>query len=791
MPRPKKIDKQRKEDVVPDLRQDREEFLRMFEKPTQIYRFLRARHCISPTFLHRSLLYMLKRNSRTHARRQKFKVGDMLEACITKQSTDKLLPQQQYDQLKILVLGFCIDPGVRSENNVGRKFSSLETQVSLRKTHRCRRKDGESSHTEELVGITDTPINPRNVDAYEEDPLYLSTTHMYQTGDGTSVKNYSLVFRVYESNDNESESESDFSDSDNSDNWSDGPGGRKRKRKEDDPAGISLKNLTTGTRRRRTIHDDDKQDDDDDEEPVNGSSKKFKKNHNEKSCTLTTNAVYEAELVMFNSEKQLLLSDGEYELSLTRTKSEGVGRKRNATWEALDGGRDIELLSTMNSAPVLKFKLCWSANEKPGPLSASENGDTKNATSDEPETKRMRRRPSVKTNAASETNGDTDKPNTLPVELVEYRKSKLQSATFPKGDRDEDSVMSEDKVLVYYQFIYNSETQQQTEAREDLFCPWCQLNCMTLYGLIKHLKLCHPRFNFTYSPQQHGSCIEVSVNECYDGSYCGNPQFIFAQPGMAFSRRGPVHRIEVTDTLVYRPRRERRCANLALAELLEKEENDASPTAHYTAGHHRLYFHSRNAVPIRPCEFEGDSEDEADPDWLRAYTKRMLDEFTDVNEGEKPVMKLWNLYIMKNWWGCIADAQLFSSCRTFLDLYGPLIARHSLRNNLLLHFVTLVDFGVLKASALISLMEHFDHVASTVTPISPKRELADDIAQADMELQLLPALPDQPRAGSRAKRVSVGDTKMGSMDFYEHNMSSQVDRLHAIINHAETKPQSQ
>jgi polycomb protein SUZ12 len=26
----------------------------------------------------------------------------------------------------------------------------------------------------------------------------------------------------------------------------------------------------------------------------------------------------------------------------------------------------------------------------------------------------------------------------------------------------------------------------------------------------------------------------------------------------------------------------------------------------------------------------------------------MIDEFTDVNEGEKEVMKMWNLHIMKN-----------------------------------------------------------------------------------------------------------------------------------------------
>ena len=26
----------------------------------------------------------------------------------------------------------------------------------------------------------------------------------------------------------------------------------------------------------------------------------------------------------------------------------------------------------------------------------------------------------------------------------------------------------------------------------------------------------------------------------------------------------------------------------------------------------------------------------------------MIDEFTDVNDGEKELMKLWNVYIMKN-----------------------------------------------------------------------------------------------------------------------------------------------
>ena len=52
--------------------------------------------------------------------------------------------------------------------------------------------------------------------------------------------------------------------------------------------------------------------------------------------------------------------------------------------------------------------------------------------------------------------------------------------------------------LVLYQFVYNNNSRQQTEARRDFHCPWCSLNCIALYSLLKHLKLCHARFNFTY-----------------------------------------------------------------------------------------------------------------------------------------------------------------------------------------------------------------------------------------------------------------------------------------------------
>lgn len=57
-------------------------------------------------------------------------------------------------------------------------------------------------------------------------------------------------------------------------------------------------------------------------------------------------------------------------------------------------------------------------------------------------------------------------------------------------------------VRVIYHFMYGSNSQQQTESRDDLRCPWCSLNCMQLYSLMKHLKLCHPRYQFIYAVSQ-------------------------------------------------------------------------------------------------------------------------------------------------------------------------------------------------------------------------------------------------------------------------------------------------
>uniref|UniRef100_A0A8C7Z1P7 SUZ12 polycomb repressive complex 2 subunit a n=1 Tax=Oryzias sinensis TaxID=183150 RepID=A0A8C7Z1P7_9TELE len=261
--------------------------------------------------------------------------------------------------------------------------------------------------------------------------------------------------------------------------------------------------------------------------------------------------------------------------------------------------------------------------------------------------------------------------------------------------REQVSAEPRQKLRIFYQFQYNNNTRQQTEARDDLHCPWCTLNCRKLYSLLKHLKLSHSRFVFNYVPHPKGAKVEVSINECYDGSYAGNPQDVHNQPGFAFSRNGPVKRTPVSHVLVCRPKR----VKPSLSEFLESEDGD--PEQHqrtYISGHNRLYFHSDSCLPLRPQEMDEDSEDERDPDWLKEKTMKQIEEFTDVNEGEKEIMKLWNLHVMKH--GFIADNQMNKACLLFAEQHAALVVERGLCRNFLLHLISMHDFNLIGTATI-------------------------------------------------------------------------------------------
>uniref|UniRef100_A0A3Q2DU70 SUZ12 polycomb repressive complex 2 subunit a n=1 Tax=Cyprinodon variegatus TaxID=28743 RepID=A0A3Q2DU70_CYPVA len=331
----------------------------------------------------------------------------------------------------------------------------------------------------------------------------------------------------------------------------------------------------------------------------------------------------------------------------------------------------------------------------------------------------------------SDANQDT-RPSTQRATHTQAVKESM--STDVPTRREPISAEPRQKLRIVYHFRY-SNNKHQTEARDDLHCPWCTLNCRKLYSLLKHLKLSHSRFIFNYAPAPKGANIEVSINDCYDGSYAGNPQDIHNQPGFAFSRNGPVKRTAVTRLLVCRPKR----TEPSLSEFLELEDSDREQNQRtFTSGHNRLYFHSDSCLPMRPQEMEEDSEDERDPDWLKEKTVKQIEEFTDVNEGEKEIMKLWNLHVMKH--GFIADNQMKEACLLFAKHNAAAIVERSLCRNFLLHLISMHDFNLINTRTINDAMAWIHDLQNQ----SAKRDNGQEEEEEEEEEDWETAVESQP-----------------------------------------------
>lgn len=226
-----------------------------------------------------------------------------------------------------------------------------------------------------------------------------------------------------------------------------------------------------------------------------------------------------------------------------------------------------------------------------------------------------------------------------------------------------------------YQFIHKGY-RQKTEIWDRLKCPWCTLKASNLYILLKHLTLCHGRFKFKYVPGANEQRIDVFVNK-REEECAIDP---FSRMATKFRGREPHKRRERTAIIVNRPERQRP----RLSEFLSLDTNT-----------NRTCYHSVSGLPLKPIEIDMDSEDEIDPAWLKKNTIKMIDDFVDVNDGEKSIMKLWNLFVLKH--SFVSDAQIPAATIEFIQTHGEFIVANHLYRNCIIHLSNLFDYGLLSA----------------------------------------------------------------------------------------------
>ncbi|XP_051997191.1 polycomb protein suz12-B isoform X2 [Xyrauchen texanus] len=617
-----------KKPKMEQLQADHELFLQAFEKPTQIYRFLRTRNLIAPILLHRTLTFMSHRNSRTNAKRKAFKVDDMLSR--VERMKEKHESQSLASHLQLTFTGFFHKNDKPCQNSENEQ-NSVSLEVLLVKVCHKKRKDVSCPIKQVPTGKKQVPLNPdlsqTKTGAF---PSLLVSSNEFEPSNSHMVKSYSLLFRV----------------------------SRTGKR---DPNGFISCEV-------------------DENIDVKEELPSRKKRNSSQRGDGDTTETFVAQMTVFDKNRRLQLLDGEYEVSMQKIEECPVSKKR-ATWETILDGKRLPPFETFSQGPTLQFILHWTGDPS------------------DPSTAPVAKPLSTRNSDISTTES---RPSTLrPAPLVVKDSVNTSIQT-----RRESPCEPRQKLRIFY----------QTEARDDLHCPWCTLNCRKLYSLLKHLKLSHSRFIFNYVPHPKGARIDVSINECYDGSYVGNPQDIHSQPGFAFSRNGPVKRTAVTHILVCRPKR----TKPSLSEFLESEDGEPEQQRTYVSGHNRLYFHSDSCMPLRPQEMEMDSEDERDPEWLREKTATQIEEFTDVNEGEKEVMKLWNLHVMKN--GFIADNQMTQASMLFVENFGLHIIRRKLCRNFLLHLVNLHDFNLVTIATIDWVVDRMKEIEESLPELEEGQE---------------------------------------------------------------------
>ncbi|KAJ8715989.1 hypothetical protein PYW08_013274 [Mythimna loreyi] len=623
---PKKRDKDNeahKNSKIDHLQADHELFLQAFEKPTQIYRFLRTRNMLSPIFLNRTLSYMKRRMSRSNKSRIGFKVDSLLDTIQQKKSTE-LQPNSLGGYMTLTFLGF-YDKSLDDPREYQVKVETLLLKICHKK-----RKESSSAIVEVSVGSCSVPLNPSTSEPPAMASAVSISSETFSPSQGPNVKSYMLMLRVTVTR----------------------------------ASGSSTSNEPV-TKRLKSSSDLNSSSD--------GKWTKF----------------YGSELIVYDKHNRCLLTNGEYDLVLHDASPGGrsgtIARSPHkalmAQWETIPNENDLQTegnpFDIFKVRPLLKLKLSWSQEptnglvNRPKLYQQTENGKKESSSKD--------RQSTSKSSNNDVKNGDKSKSDGHDGE------SKRQQ--------------------IIYQFLYNNNSRQQTEACDDLHCPWCSLDCGTLYSLLKHLKLCHSRFNFTYFPIPGGARIDVSINELYDGSYTGSPHDLIAAQGRGGGaaaggpRAGPTRRTSLTHVLVWRARPRRRATRHSLAEFLELDDADIVDAQRpYLTGHNRLYHHTITCLPVYPNELDIDSESETDPLWLQQKTMMMIDEFTDVNEGEKELMKMWNLHVMK--YNYVGDCQIPIACQMFLQMRGKELLEKNLYRNFVLHMCSLHDFGLLSPVAL-------------------------------------------------------------------------------------------
>jgi len=191
-----------------------------------------------------------------------------------------------------------------------------------------------------------------------------------------------------------------------------------------------------------------------------------------------------------------------------------------------------------------------------------------------------------------------------------------------------------------FQFFISDKTTKETKVMTKPECPWCRIDSKTVVALYKHLKYCHPLLSINL--QETNATLPV---------------------------------IEIS---------------VAKSDMWKKIcEDDKLPLPLIR----RTFYNPQTNYPLNRREIKKPSVSDLQPAWQYEKVCRNIEEFTDVNSGEKELMKVWTKFVDDS--NFVGDIQIPKAIELFIENHGRMIMERKLYKNFLLHLINLHDHMIL------------------------------------------------------------------------------------------------
>ena len=101
---------------------------------------------------------------------------------------------------------------------------------------------------------------------------------------------------------------------------------------------------------------------------------------------------------------------------------------------------------------------------------------------------------------------------------------------------------------------------------------------------------------------------------------------------------------------------------------------------------------------------EGEEEADCECSWIRKFTKKRLDEFTDMNTAEKALMNMWNVHVAK--YQGRGVRHLDKVIKDFLTEHSHTLIELNLYRNFVSHVASMQQQGFLSTNTMLFSASH-------------------------------------------------------------------------------------